>query len=721
MPKLVHLRSSGVSLLVDIADAALPAIVHWGADLGELTRADAEALVLANVEARTGNIVDDPIRLALVPEQHVGWAGKPGVAGNRDDGSAWAPAFTPESSTLDGVALDGAALGVFVEVGAGLLVVEARDTVAGLLITVELELLASGLVRARATLLNEAPGLYRVQELNLAFPVPPRAKVLLDFAGRWGKERVPQRNDFAVGIHEREGRKGRTGADAATVLSAGVPGFGFRRGEVWGVHTAFSGNHRHYAERLFTGAAVVGGGEFLLPGEIRLEQGGAYRSPWVYAAYGDGLDDQAARFHRWLRSREQHPTRPRPMTLNVWEAVYFDHDLGRLTDLADRAAQVGVERYVLDDGWFRGRRDDTRGLGDWYVDEGVWPDGLGPLIDHVNGLGMEFGLWFEPEMISEDSDLARAHPEWILQTADRLPVRARSQQVLNLGIPEAFDHILERMSALLDEYAIAYIKWDHNRDLFDAGTPPVGAPGVHAQTLAAYALMDELKRRHPGLEIEACASGGGRVDLGVIERTDRVWVSDCIDPLERQDMNRWSMQLLPPELLGSHIGSGVSHTTGRAHPLSFRAGTAIFGHFGIEWDLRQAQELEMAELTEWVALYKRSRALMHTGVVVRSDTEDPTLNVYGAVAGDRSEALFFVAFTGTSITAPAGRFVLPGLDPAARYRVEPILIGEPEPGLRPPSWWPGVDLPGAALASAGLQAPMSFPERVIPLRVTRLP
>ncbi|MBM7026978.1 alpha-galactosidase, partial [Clavibacter zhangzhiyongii] len=144
--------------------------------------------------------------------------------------------------------------------------------------------------------------------------------------------------------------------------------------------------------------------ELLLPGEVRLAQGEAYASPWVYAAFGHGLDDQAARFHRFLRARESHPRRDRPMTINVWEAVYFDHDLARLTDLADRAAALGVERYVLDDGWFRHRRDDHAGLGDWYVDETVWPDGLDPIIDHVTGLGMEFGLWFEPEMVNEDSD-----------------------------------------------------------------------------------------------------------------------------------------------------------------------------------------------------------------------------------------------------------------------------------------------------------------------------
>ncbi len=376
----------------------------------------------------------------------------------------------------------------------GSVVAVGSDGVAGLAVRVVVELTASGLVRARAAVTNTAPGTYTIEDLTVAFPVPSHAREVLDFAGRWGKERTPQRRELVVGTHLREGRKGRTGADAATVLSVGTPGFGFDSGAVWGVHTAWSGNHRHLAERLATGRQTVAGGELLLPGEVRLDTGETYEGPWVYAAYGDGLDDQARRFHRWLRARPQHPTTPRPVTINVWEAVYFDHDLARLTDLAERAARLGVERYVLDDGWFRHRRDDHAGLGDWYVDEDVWPDGLGPIVDRVRSLGMQFGLWFEPEMVNEDSDLARAHPEWIMQADGRLPVRSRDQQVLNLAIPEAFAYVLERMTAVIGEYAVDYVKWDHNRDLVEAGHPGGGA-AVHEQTLAAYRLMATLRER----------------------------------------------------------------------------------------------------------------------------------------------------------------------------------------------------------------------------------
>ena len=713
----VHLEAAGVSVLLDATDGRLPAVLHWGPALGSQSLDDVRTIAVAAAEPAAGNVVDQPVRLALLPEHHAGWQGKPGVVGHRD-GADWSPKFVVTSIEVTGETRRD---GNLVEAGPGVATFHARDEIAGLRLVVEVELLASGLLRARAELKNAATGIYTLTDLNLALPIPEQAREILDFAGRWSRERVPQRRELGVGIHEREGRKGRTGADAATILSVGVPGFEFRHGEVWGVHVAFSGNHRHYAERLATGFQVVGGGELLLPGEVRLDEGERYSGPWLYGAYSDGLDEQAQRFHRFLRSRPTHPTRPRPVTLNVWEAVYFDHDLARLTELADRAAALGVERYVLDDGWFTGRRDDTSGLGDWTVDEGVWPNGLSPLVEHVTGLGMEFGLWFEPEMINEQSDLARVHPEWIMQTGGRLPLRGRNQQVLNLGIPAAYDHILERMSSILTEYDIAYIKWDHNRDLVDAGTFPTGVAGVHEQTLAAYRLMAELKRRFPGLEIESCSSGGARVDLGVLEHTDRVWVSDCLDALDRQQMNRWTMQLLPPELLGSHIGSGLNHTTGRRHELSFRAGTAVFGHFGIEWDLTEATEREGRDLAEWIDFYKANRALMHSGDVVRVDPTDPSLQVYGVVSPDASEALVFLAYLGRSDVAPRRRFTLAGLDPSRRYRVAPVVVGTPDDGRTDPAWYgdgSGVVLSGRSLAVTGLQAPGSFPERVVVLRVT---
>ena len=735
---LIHLRAEDVSVLLDLTDGRIPAVAHWGADLGGLTADEASGLVRAGVTPVGENVVDEPIRLAVLPEHWTGWVGRPGMSGSRA-GRNWSTKFTTIALRIDHEQVfTGPGL---IDAGPALVEVDARDEVADLDLRIEIELLATGLLRLRTAVTNTGPEAFQVDDLVLALPVPARAREILDFAGRWGKERFPQRRELVTGTHLREGRKGRTGADAATVLHLGVPGFGFAEGELWSVHTAWSGNHTHYAERVFTGEQVIGGGELLLPGEVRLETGEDYRTPWLYANYGRGLDEVARRFHRHLRSRPGHPGPDRPVTLNVWEAVYFDHNLDRLLELADRAAELGVERYVLDDGWFGSRRSDKSGLGDWTVSPDAWPDGLHPLIDRVRGHGMEFGLWFEPEMINVDSEIGRAHPEWIMAAGHRLPVESRFQQVINLGIPACYDYIRDAILALLDEYEIGYIKWDHNRDLIEAGTQPGGQPGVHDHTAALYRLLAEIRAAHPGLEIESCSSGGARVDLGILTQTQRVWVSDCIDPLERQQMHCWTTQLVPPEMLGSHIASGRSHTTGRVHDLSFRAATAVFGHLGIEWDLTTASPAELAELAEWIAFFKEQRSLLLTGDLVRIDSPDRFWNGHGVVAPDRSQAIFSYAYLDRAEVGSPGRLLLPGLDPDRRYRVEPLLIGgHPPHGLRPPRWWgkrrgdplgygngsislvptgePEVVLSGRALGLAGLMAPMIDPEQAVLYLVT---
>ncbi|MFD2795185.1 alpha-galactosidase [Promicromonospora vindobonensis] len=707
---IVVLRSDRLSAALDVT-GGVPRILHWGAPL---TRAaDHLSFLRSLAESQSGaDSLQDAAPPALLPEQSAGWAGSPGLEGHRD-GTRFSSRFVATGHDLD----QG-------EDGTQTLVAHGADDDAALTLTSTVQLLPGGVLRVRATVTNTAAaGAYTVDAVRVCLPVPTEAQEILDFAGRHLRERTPQRHPFVVGTHLRDSRRGRTGSDAATVLAAGSEGFGFRTGEVWAVHTAWSGNHTTFAELGLTGSRVLGGGEVLLPGEVVLAPGESYSSPWLYAAYGNGLDEVSQAFHQYLRARPQHPSTPRPVVLNTWEAVYFEHDTDSLVDLARVAARVGVERFVLDDGWFLGRRDDRAGLGDWQVDPAVWPDGLGPLVSAVRAHGMQFGLWFEPEMVNEDSELAREHPEWILGPAERLPVRGRNQQVLNLTSPGAFAHVLESMSSLVREYAIDYIKWDHNRDLAEPGHRDTGRAAVHEQTLAVYALMDELRRRHPGLEIESCASGGGRVDLEVLQRTDRVWASDCIDPLERQQIQRWTGLLLPPELVGSHVGAPTAHTTQRTHSLAFRAATALFGHFGIEWDIRTATEKELDELEAWVELYKRERDLLHTGTTVRADYPDESYWAHGVVADDRSRALFAFVATQTTLAAQPGRVRLPGLDPEALYRIEPVELSSSaltRTAGGPPSWWTRpASVPGELLETVGLQAPMLYPEQALLFRLVR--
>jgi alpha-galactosidase len=490
----------------------------------------------------------------------------------------------------------------------------------------------------------------------------------------------------ADGTWLRESRKGKPGLDGASVVIAGTAGFGFDHGEVLTTCVAGSANSVIAIQRSGASAAAVSAGELLLPGELVLTEGESYTTPWVVvAASRAGLDSAAHALHTWQRSLAAHPVE-QPVTLNVWEAVYFDHDQSRLEQLAELSAQVGVERFVLDDGWFRGRRDDTAGLGDWWVDEKVWPKGLGGLIDRVHGLGMQFGLWIEPEMVNADSDLYRRHPDWILSAEGRVPHEHRNQLVLDLTNPEVWTYLRDRIDAILGEYSIDYVKWDHNRDLLEAGSARhEWAPGAHAQGQAYYALLDDLRQRYPHVHWESCAAGGGRIDLGVIERVQRFWTSDMTDALARQQIQRWTVQYIAPEYLGAHVSAPTSHQTGRALPLDFRAATAFLLAFGIEWDLTTATEEDLIRLAEWCALHKRFRPLLHSGRTVRIPMEDPAQQAHGVVARDGGRAVVCHVQLDESAHNRGSVVRVPGLSADTSYQI---------------SWLGPVDLEAQSMSAA---------------------
>lgn len=706
---LVHLRGAGVSVALDSRSASLPAVVYWGADLGDLDSGALEQLVLAARSPFGDSRIDVPERVSVLPTPAEGWVGTPGLTGSRA-GRDFSPLFTVTDQT---------------EVPADAMVVNgcryrAHDDTARLGLQIDIEMTRAGLVRMRAELTNlDAENTYELDGLVLALPVPGDARELLDFSGRHSLERIPQRQAFGIGTHLRESRKGKPGQDASYLLLAGETGFDFNHGQVWGIHEGWSGNQLAFAEHSYNGIRLLGAGELLLPGEVRLSPGDSYATPWIYAGYGNGLNELAGRFHTHLRNRPEHPRGPRPVVVNTWEAVYFSQKLDDLLALAEAAGSVGAERFVLDDGWFRGRRSETAGLGDWYVDDRVWPDGFGALVDKVHGLGMDFGLWVEPEMVNLNSDLARAHPDWIFSAGGRAGLASRHQHVLDLGHPAAYAYIAERLQTLLDSYDIAYLKWDHNRMVVEAGHQPSGVPGVHVQTQAVYRLLSELKARHPGVEIESCAAGGGRIDLGILQFTDRVWPSDCIDALERQQIQRWTQLLLPPELIGTHLGAPRAHTTGRHHELDFRAATAFWGNLGIEWNLTCADPTELARIREWVGLHKRFRPLLHTGRVVVVDHPDPAIWINAVIAQDGRSAVVGVTTMRRSVTWPPGRFRLPGLDPDRNYRVQPLLATD---ALLETTWTPdwmrtGVQLSGRVLSSSGIHLPALHPERSILLHL----
>ena len=687
------------SLLIEVVNGAL-VIRHWGAPiLGQN-----HDIALASRVSIANSSWDEPQLPGLMRESSRGFLGRPTLSGHRN-GKAWSTKFEVTDFHHQGNHCK----------------VTLRDFHAELEVIVTFDLDAFGVLIQKATVKNIGNSDYVLNEFIHWLPLPREATQTLDFAGRWSNERQPQRRDIQIGTWVRESREGRSGHNFSIADIALTAQTSFQSGSAWATSIAWSGNSHYLVERGFDGQQSIGAGELLLAGEVILKGNESYEAPALFAVYSSqGLDGVSAAFHSHLRAREIHPKRPRPLTLNMWEALYFDHDEAKIRELVDVAAEVGVERVVLDDGWFHSRRNDRSGLGDWVIDPAVWPNGLTPVIEYINSKGIEFGLWFEGEMVNPDSDLYRAHPEWILHEGDRTPPLWRHQLVLDLGHEEAYKHVLEQTSSLLAAHNIVYIKWDHNRVLVDAGH--LGAAGVRRQTQAIYRLFAELKKRHPGLEIESCASGGARIDLGVIDYVDRFWTSDNNDALERQTIQRWTSQVIPPEMLGTHIGPTHGHQTGRTLELSMRAITALFGHAGIEWNITQATAEERANLATWAKYYKDNRALLHSGKSVRIDYPDEHGYLHGVISADTKKSIFaYVQLTPTVTIHPAS-LKFAGLDAAANYSVKAVYpAGKPRFMLiTPPQWMDGITMSGSALATIGVSAPILAPANAVLIEITKL-
>ncbi|TBR43822.1 alpha-galactosidase [Marinomonas agarivorans] len=676
-----------------------PELLYFGAKLPADT--NLVALHLSQQPSTPQAMLDEPAPLSLLPETGRGWLASPAVEVVAEDRAAWSPCWELEQ-TLEQTH------------GYKLFL---RDTNAELSICLAIGITDQGLLSQKLTLVNQGKSDIKVQRLAMTMPVPSHFTKRMSFYGRWCQEfqqnLAPWFDNWV-----QENRAGRNSHANFPCVIVGDEHFSELHGEVYGMHLAFSGNHRLKADYTIEGHRYLQAEALYLPGEITLHSGESLTTPVLYVSASEtGLNGMSHQFHEQARSITKLD-KPRPVHLNTWEAFYFDHDMEQLKALADAAASVGVERYILDDGWFKGRNGERAALGDWFVDETKYPNGLSPLIQHVKQLGMEFGLWFEPEMVNPDSDLFRNHPEWALQLPNYDTVLGRYQLVLNLANPEAYAYIRERLFTLLGEYDIDYVKWDMNREYVQPGTDV--APQAHAQVEALYKLLGELNKAFPQVEFESCASGGARVDFGILQFTKRFWASDCNDALERHSIQRGFSYFFPPELMGSHIGPDKSHTTSRVHDVSFRAGTALLGHLGIEWNLLEATVEQKAVISSWIAQYKSVREILHTGNNWRLPSADGRAQANWALSKDRQKGLLAYAQLTMPKQAQPLPVRLPDLIPDQLYKVTVLEQGPMPHHLmkKMAEWWDSpLVLNGASLTKLGLQLPILDPESLVLLAI----
>lgn len=696
-----YLRLESATTDIVIKTHPFAEIIYWGPHLHHFSPEDAQSLIRPVANGRLD--VDSPV--TLMAESGLGLFGSPGLEGHRngDDGS-------PIFSTVD-VQHNGQSLTLISE-----------DEVAGLRLTSELCLDVCGVLQIRHGLTNLLATAWQVNRLAVTLPIAEYARDVMAFHGRWIREFQPHRVHLEHDSFVIENRRGRTSHEHFPALITGSRNFSESQGSVWGVHLGWSGNHRLRAEVKTDGRRYIQAEALYLPGEMAISEGETLWTPWLYASHSSqGLNGMSQQFHRFLRANIIRfvQDKPRPVHLNTWEGIYFDHSPAYIMKMAEEAAALGVERFIIDDGWFKGRNDDFAALGDWYLDEGKYPDGLRPVIDHVKGLGMEFGIWVEPEMISPNSDLYRAHPDWVLALDDYSQILGRHQLVLNITLPQAFDYLLERMSWLLGEHDIDYVKWDMNRELVQPGSGRRAA--ADAQTHAFYRLLDTLRSRFPHIEFESCSAGGGRIDYEVLTRCHRFWASDNNDALERNIIQRGMSYFFPPEVMGAHIGNRYCHATYRQHSIEFRGLTALFGHLGLELDPVNADAKEREGYRHYAALYKQWRDVIHSGTQWRIDMPDSTTLVQGIVSQDQRQGLYTVsqlAMPDYTLLAPLR---VAGLDARAQYRI--TLLDHPNIRITDegghtmrqlPAWMTTPQIvSGEWLMQAGLALPVLDPESAI--------
>ncbi len=525
--------------------------------------------------------------------------------------------------------------------------------------------------------------------------------------GRWAGEWHLQKQALLPGEVVLQSKRGSTGHQ-------NNPWFAIERGEhpdeesgdVWFGALAWSGSWRISVEQDQLQQIRVTGGFNPFDFGYKLLPGKELKTPVFYGGYSHaGMGEASRILHRFELAQilPQSPTpKPRPVIYNSWEATEFRVDMPGQSALADKAASIGAERFIMDDGWFGQRKDDHAGLGDWYVNKEKFPNGLKPLIDHVRSLGMDFGLWVEPEMVNPDSDLYRKHPDWVLNFPGRPRTEQRNQMVLNLARKDVRDYVYGFLDDILAHNQIAFLKWDYNRNWSEPGWPTV-APDEQKQvyveyTRNLYSILADLRKKYPNVEIESCSGGGGRVDLGILGHTDEVWPSDNTDPFDRLSIQDGFSYAYTPGVMMAWVTDSPSWVNNRTTTLTYRFLSSMQGGLGVGANLTKWSDADFATAKELIAAYKGIRETVQHGSLYRlvSPRDGSEQSVTESVSIDRKQAALFAFLHSSTMGYPYPRVFLKGLDANTTYKVTPIAgaLRKDSPASATGAYWMshGVDL-----------------------------
>ncbi len=498
--------------------------------------------------------------------------------------------------------------------------------------------------------------------------------------GSWARERHIQRARVSFGRQSMSSVRGESGHQVHPFLALVTPGTNQKQGRVYAMHFVYSGNFLAQVERTQHDAVRMTMGILSEEFSWNLEPGETFHAPEAVLVYsGEGLGQMTRSLHDFYRNhmiRSPYCHRKRPILINNWEATYFDFNTEKLLEIAREARRHGIEMLVMDDGWFGERNDDTTSLGDWTVNEKKLPGGLKYLVDQVRALGMEFGIWMEPEMVSPDSRLYREHPDWAIQIPGRRATQGRSQYVLDLFRQDVVDYVFDSICAVLKSADISYVKWDMNRQMSDMGSALLDREHqqelYHRYILGVYQLQERLVRAFPGLLLENCASGGGRFDPGMLYYSPQIWCSDDTDAIERLAIQEGTALIYPLSTIGAHVSACPNHAVGRVTPFETRGHVALAGTFGYELDITRLTTEELAQVSEQTAMYHRYHDLIREGDYYRiaSWRENGCYDCWAVGAKDRSQVLVTYVQVIARPNIPSRKLYLDGFDSQAVYKLE---------------------------------------------------
>ena len=557
---------------------------------------------------------------------------------------------------------------------------ELEDRVSGLVVVLSYTVFADFDAITRSARLtngsNESLQLERALSASVDFP--DAAYDALYLSGAWARERHVQRRRLAPGVTGISSRRGSSSHQQNPFLALLRPDATEQQGEVYGFSLVYSGSFTAEAEVEQFGTTRVQIGINPFDFTWKLEPGDSFQTPEAVLVYSaEGLGGMSRTYHRLYRTRlcrGQFRDQERPILVNNWEATYFDFNADKIEAIAKAGSELGIELFVLDDGWF-GRRDrDNSSLGDWFEDRRKLPDGLADLARRVKDTGLQFGLWFEPEMVSPDSDLYRAHPDWCLHVPDRRRTEARDQLVLDMSRSDVRQYLYERLSAIFSTVPITYVKWDMNRNMTEIGSAvsPAERQGevAHRYMLGLYELLERLTSEFPHILFESCSGGGGRFDPGMLYYMPQTWTSDDTDAAERLKIQYGTSIVYPVSTMGAHVSAVPNHQVERTTPLTFRGDVAMSGNFGYELDLTRFTEEEKETAKRQIAIYKEIRGLVQQGDLYRLQSPfEGNETAWMFVSPDQNEALLFYFRVLAEPNGPLRSVKLQGLDPAKDYEV----------------------------------------------------